>query len=270
MLRFTILGSGSSGNCALVESGTTRILVDAGFSARQIARRLEPMGLNIKDIGGILLTHEHSDHTAGLRVLCGKHNLPLYCNRLTAECLRDGLSAFAGWRLFATGDRLLIGDLSVETFPVPHDASDPVGFVLENDGARVGFLTDLGHATELVIERIRRCQIVVLEANHDLALLHSDARRPWSVKQRILSRHGHLSNESAAGVLRRVVHADLSHLFLGHLSSDCNTPELALAAIGAVIDELGLRGQIQIHAAHQDRPSERITVGEAKLEAANK
>ncbi|HPA16911.1 MAG TPA: MBL fold metallo-hydrolase [Verrucomicrobiae bacterium] len=263
MLRFTILGSGSSGNCALVESGETRLLIDAGFSARQIARRLQPMGLGLKDLHGILLTHEHSDHTAGLRVLCGSHQLPLYCNRPTADCLRHALPKFDQWRLFVTGDRLSVGDLVVETFPIPHDASDPVGFVVEHGTARLGLLTDLGHATELVIERVRNCQTLLLEANHDLALLQSNSRRPWSVKQRILSRHGHLSNEGAAGLVRRVIHENLSHLFLGHLSADCNTPALALGAIGAVIDELGFRDRIHLSAASQDRPTERVVVGSA-------
>lgn len=260
MLRFTILGSGSSGNCSLVESGETRLLVDAGFSARQISRRLETVGLGLKDLHGILLTHEHSDHTAGLRVLCCSHQIPLYCNRLTADCLRTNLQKFTGWRLFATGDTLSIGDISVETFPVPHDASDPVGFVLEHGDARVGLLTDIGHATELAVERVRHCHALLLEANHDLALLQNDVRRPWPVKQRILSRHGHLSNESAAGLVRRILHENLSHLFLGHLSPDCNTPELALGTIGAVIDELGFRDRVHLTAASQDRPSERVVV----------
>lgn len=263
MLRFTILGSGSSGNCALVESPETRLLIDAGFSARQIAKRLESVGIGLKDVHAILLTHEHSDHTAGLRVLCCSHNLPLYCNRPTAECIRGALAGFSGWRLFTTGDQLTIGDLSIETFPIPHDASDPVGFVIGHGDARVGFLTDLGYATELVIERVRRCQAILLEANHDPELLQNDSRRPWSVKQRILSRHGHLSNEGAAGLVRRVIHPNLTHLFLGHLSSDCNTPERALAAVGAVIDELGLHAQVQLHAARQDRPSDRITIASA-------
>lgn len=260
MLRFTILGSGSAGNCALVESSETRLLIDAGFSARQIGRRLETIGLSIKDLHGILLTHEHSDHTAGLRVLCGSLQMPLYCNRPTAECLREGLPGFSGWRLFATGDTLSIGDIAVETFPVPHDASDPVGFVLQHGDARIGLLTDIGHATELAIERVRGCHALLLEANHDPALLQNDTRRPWPVKQRILSRHGHLSNEGAAALVRRILHDNLSHLFLGHLSTDCNTPELALGAIGAVIDELGFRDRVSLAAARQDRPSERILV----------
>jgi phosphoribosyl 1,2-cyclic phosphodiesterase len=264
MLQLTILGSGSSGNCALVESAGTRLLVDAGFSARQIARKLATVGLDIADLHGILLTHEHSDHTAGLKVLCGSLRLPLYCNRLTADCLRHNLPHFDGWRLFNTGDRLAIGDLAVETFSVPHDANDPVGFVIEHAEARVGFLTDLGHPTELAIERVRRCHAILLEANHDLDLLQNDTRRPWPVKQRILSRHGHLSNAGAAEVVRRVLHHDLSHIFLGHLSPDCNTPELALATIGAVLDALGARDRIRLLAASQDQPSERVAIGPAR------
>ena len=245
-MQFTILGSGSNGNCAYLEYGNTRLLIDAGFSARQIRERLEQIGRSPETLTGILLTHEHTDHTTGLGTLCGKLPLPvpIYCNRLTKEAVEIQFEEAIKkrrfeFRLFSTGAAFEVGDVGVETFSVPHDAYDPVGFLLRVNGARIGFLTDLGHATKLVMERVRLAQVLVLEANHDEKLLQNDLRRPWSLKQRISSRHGHLSNDAAAGVLEEIMSPDLRHVYLGHLSRDCNKPELALSTAQACLDRIG-------------------------------
>ena len=224
MLRFTILGSGSSGNCAYLETDDTRLLVDAGFSAKQIELRLNGIGRSVADVQAIFLTHEHGDHVCGLPVLAKRHNIPIYCNRLTAECLHGQMPEFSRWRLFESGATMELGDLKINSFSVPHDAYDPVGFMFHHALGNIGFLTDLGYATKLVIERVRQARALVLEANHDLQLLQADTRRPWPVKQRILSRHGHLSNDAAAAVAAEVVTDTLEDLYLGHLSSDCNSP----------------------------------------------
>ncbi len=253
-VRFTILGSGSGGNCAYLETGDTRLLIDAGFSARQIRQRLAGLERSPESLHGILITHEHSDHIQGLAVLATRLRIPIYCNRLTRDAIAYALQAPFESRLFTNGNSFSIGDVDIEPFSVPHDAQDPVGFLLRTSAGNVGFLTDLGHATRLVMERIRPANVLVLETNHDLKLLQDDTRRPWSVKQRILSRHGHLSNEAAAGVAEETMSAELRQLYLGHLSRDCNRPELALAVMQ---ERLGRIGATHVHVAStsQDCPS---------------
>jgi phosphoribosyl 1,2-cyclic phosphodiesterase len=261
-VHLTILGSGSAGNATYIETDSTRLLVDAGFSARQIRQRLAtlPRPREPESLDGILITHEHSDHTQGLAVLCAKLRLPIYCNRLT----RDAIAAAAPgapleFRLFTTGATFEVGDVQVETFAVPHDAQDPVGFLLRTPAGNIGFLTDLGHATRLVVERVRSAHALVLEANYDLKLLQDDTRRPWSVKQRIVSRHGHLSNTDAADLAQQIVTPSLRHLYLAHLSRDCNRPDLALETVRSRLNAAGIT-HLQIEATTQDRPSPTLTL----------
>jgi len=237
--HLTILASGSSGNCAYLETDDTRLLIDAGLSARQIRQRLLGIGRTPENLSGILITHEHTDHTQGLGVLAGKLQIPVYCNRLTKEAIETQFQAKLSFRLFNTGSTFDLGDVSVDTFSVPHDAYDPVGFLFRTQAGNIGFLTDLGHATKLVIERVRASHALVLEANHDVKMLNDDTRRPWATKQRIFSRHGHLSNDAAAHVAEQVISADLKHLFLGHLSSDCNSPELARRVVAEALHKIG-------------------------------
>jgi phosphoribosyl 1,2-cyclic phosphodiesterase len=253
MLRFTILGSGSSGNCAYLETDHTALLVDAGFSAKQIEMRLASIGRSIKDVKAIFLTHEHGDHVCGLPVLAKRHAIPVYCNRLTAEFMHPQMPGFSGWRLFESGATMDLGDLKINSFSVPHDAYDPVGFMFYHALGNIGFLTDLGYATTLVIERVRQARALVLEANHDLRLLQEDTKRPWSVKQRILSRHGHLSNDAAAEVAAEVVTDIMEDLYLGHLSADCNSPLQARTTVGNKLKEKE-RPFVRIHDTAPDRP----------------
>ena len=259
--RFTILASGSSGNCAHLESDGVRLLIDAGLSARQIRQRLLGIGRAPENLSGILITHEHSDHVQGLGVLASKLNIPIYCNRLTKEAIE---LQFKGtrfeFRLFSTGASFEVGGVGVDTFSVPHDACDPVGFLLRTSGGHIGFLTDLGHATKLVIERVRSARALVLEANHDLKLLQDDTKRPWSVKQRIVSRHGHLSNEAAAEVAVQIVSAELQHLYLGHLSGDCNRPELAHRVVSQSLAKTGAT-HVHIQVASQETPCATLVLG---------
>ncbi|GAB4239709.1 MAG: MBL fold metallo-hydrolase [Candidatus Methylacidiphilales bacterium] len=259
-LRVTILGSGSGGNCALVESGTTRLLVDAGFSGKQIVERLLALGIDPQTLAGVLLTHEHGDHVVGLPGLTRRYGLPIYCNRLTRQAVQTGIKATVDWKLFQTGTTFSIGALSIESFPVPHDAYDPVGFVIQGGGRTAGFLTDLGYATHAVIERVRQAEILVLEANHDPELLRADPKRPWAVKQRILARHGHLSNAAAAEVAGEVVTERLRHLFLGHLSEDCNSPELAETCVARKLAERGA-DHVCLHRTSQHTFSAPVHVG---------
>ena len=238
-VRLTVLGSGSGGNCAFLETGETRILVDAGFSLRQIRQRLASISRTPENLTGILITHEHSDHISGLAALSEKLRIPVYCNRPTKDAIEYQLKIKLESRLFTTGATFDLGDLSVETFSVPHDAQDPVGFLVRTANGNIGFLTDLGQATKLVLERVRQANALVLEANHDIKMLQDCPHRPWSLKQRILGRHGHLSNIAAAEAAQAIMSADLRHLYLGHLSRQCNRPELAFKVVHDCLEKIG-------------------------------
>jgi phosphoribosyl 1,2-cyclic phosphodiesterase len=273
-VRFTILGSGSSGNCAYVETESSRVLVDAGFSPRQIRQRLAMIGRTPENLSAILITHEHADHISGLFGLAEKLRIPIYCNRDTQEAIAwafkerwngkrdplfDGMEKTAAdfiekleWRLFQTGDRFELNDLLVETFPIPHDAQDPVGYLLRTNAGNFGFATDLGHMTKLVMERIRAANVLVLESNHDVRMLQ-DSRRSWSLKQRILGRHGHLSNEAAAEAAEQIMSADLKYLYLAHLSRECNKPELAMRVMTECMGRIGA-GHVQVQLTSQHTP----------------
>jgi phosphoribosyl 1,2-cyclic phosphodiesterase len=158
---------------------------------------------------------------------------------LTKEAIEAQLQIQINAHIFTTGGSFELADVTVDTFTIPHDACDPVGFLVRTGAGNIGFLTDLGHATKLVLERIRAANVLLLEANHDVKMLQDDPRRPWSLKQRILSRHGHLSNEGAADVAEQILSAGLRRLYLGHLSRECNRPELAHRAVAGRLERLG-------------------------------
>jgi phosphoribosyl 1,2-cyclic phosphodiesterase len=270
-VSFTILGSGSAGNCAYVETGEARILVDAGFSTRQIRLRLASIGRTPENLSAILLTHEHSDHISGLLGLAEKLHIPVFCNRGTQDGTiwafkekwskktnlmlenSDTFRSKIDWRVFETGASFDVGDVSVETFSIPHDSQDPVGFVLHTPGGNFGFATDLGHVTKLVLERIRTANVLVLESNHDVKMLQDCPHRTWALKQRILGRHGHLSNVTAAEAVMQIMSANLRQLYLAHLSRECNTPELAQDIMAEQLFQIGAT-HVQLHVAAQDVP----------------
>ena len=252
--RITILGSGSAGNCAFLETPRLRLLIDAGFSGKQIIARLATIGRKIEEVNAVLLTHEHTDHTQGLPVLCKRYEIPVYANRLTAEAVQEEVPELKTWRIFQTGHAFELGDVTVESFTVPHDAHDPVGFLLRHECGNIGVLTDLGHCTRLVIERVKPSNVLMLETNHDERLLQDDTVRPWSVKQRILSRFGHLSNAAAAEAAVQIAHAGLRHIFLGHLSRDCNRPELAQRAVTTALHNSGAL-HVRVHTTSQHTPN---------------
>ena len=260
-----MLGSGSAGNSAVVATDHCKILVDGGLSARQLVLRLEQCGIAPEQLDGVLLTHEHTDHVCGLEVLCRKFDVPIYSNALTAEAIRcDGsFKRHRNWRIFVTGAEFSICDVTVRTFPVPHDAVDPLGFAIHAGSGSLGFITDLGYPTKMIIERLREVQTLVIETNHDEKLLQNDSHRPWPVKQRIQSRHGHLSNTAAVSVIDELLPGKIERIVLGHLSRDCNTPELALAAVHASLAKCG-RTEMEVHCATQSEISPRFRIGETK------
>jgi phosphoribosyl 1,2-cyclic phosphodiesterase len=262
MFSLTMLGSGSAGNAALLMTDHCRLLIDGGLSARQLIHRLALCGVRPEQLDGVLLTHEHGDHVCGLEVLCRKFQVPIYCNSLTAEAIRCGpLSVHRNWRLFRTGAEFSICDITVQSFPVPHDAVEPVGYAFHAGRAGVGFITDLGYPTKLLVERLRLVHTLVIETNHDEKLLQACPHRPWPVKQRIMSRHGHLSNAAAATVIEQLLPGKVERVVLGHLSRDCNTPTLARAAVQAQLERSG-RAQLEVFCADQREISTRFRIGE--------
>ncbi|RYD38315.1 MAG: MBL fold metallo-hydrolase [Verrucomicrobiaceae bacterium] len=254
MLQVLILGSGSSGNCALVCTGKTRLLIDAGLSAGQIVSRLASVGVGMDTLSGILITHEHGDHCRGLAVLLRKHPLPLLCNALTREVLRDSLPDSRHWNIIPNGSSFEYAGLGIDTFSVPHDAADPMGFVLRHGDSALGILTDAGHATPVMRQRLKNLDTLFIEANYDTQLLSNDTKRPWSTKQRISGRHGHLSNEQAAGLVAELASARLERVILGHLSRDCNTSDLATGAVRAALQQQS-RHDVEIVCAPADVPT---------------
>lgn len=270
-VKFTILGSGSAGNCAYLETSEARILVDAGFSTRQIRQRLASIGKTPENLSAILLTHEHTDHISGLLGLADKFHIPVFCNRGTQDGAiwafqekwskkttlaletNDTLKSKIDWRLFETGATFEVGDVDIETFSVPHDAQDPVGFILHTAAGNIGFATDLGHVTKLVLERIRAANVLVLESNHDVKMLQECPRRSWALKQRILGRHGHISNITAAETAAQIMSADLRQLYLAHLSRECNTPQLAEHIMAEQLFQIGAT-HVELQIAAQDVP----------------
>ncbi|HEY0368380.1 MAG TPA: MBL fold metallo-hydrolase [Chthoniobacterales bacterium] len=263
MFSLTMLGSGSGGNAALIATDHCRLLVDGGLSAKQLVRRLELCAVKPEQLDGVLLTHEHGDHVCGLEVLCRKFQIPIYCNALTAEAIRygcDSLGAHRNWRIFRTGADFVICDINVQTFPVPHDAVEPVGYAFHVGKSGLGFITDLGYPTKMLVERLREVHTLMIETNHDEKLLQACQFRPWPVKQRIMSRHGHLSNAAAAGVIEQLLGGKIERVVLGHLSRDCNTPELARGAVEAQLAKIG-RTDVEVHCASQTEVGPRFVVG---------
>jgi phosphoribosyl 1,2-cyclic phosphodiesterase len=254
-IKLCVLASGSSGNCTFIGTETTRILIDAGLSARKTAARLAEIGEKVEDIDAICVTHEHSDHIAGIRVLQKKHDIRVYANAGTLDGIR---AAQKGHEVicsqFTTGCVFEIGDVQLEPFSISHDAYEPVGFVIRSGECMIGMATDIGIVTNLLREKLRACDVVVIEANHDEEMVHA-APRPWSLKQRILSNQGHLSNRASAELIAEIAGEGLVHLFLAHLSGDCNSPTHALCAFETVLAEAG-HDHVTVRLTRADQVSE--------------
>ena len=253
MLQFAVLGSGSSGNSAVLCSENTRILVDAGLSAKQLCLRLEKVGIDPDTIDAVVLTHEHSDHVGGLDVFCRKRKLDIYGCSHTCALVRESMKSEVVWRQFAAGDGFKVGDIEVESFSIPHDAVDPVGFVFRGRRSSLGFVSDIGQVTSMVRHRLSGVNTLFVEANYDEVMLREDLRRPWAIKQRIASRHGHLSNEQAAELVVSTASPDMCRVVLGHLSSDCNTAEVAGSFVRKELEAAGC-GHVSVNCASQKEP----------------
>lgn len=249
-MKFAVLGSGSAGNSTILECGSTRILIDAGLSAKQLCLRLESLGIAPASLSGILLTHEHGDHIGGLKNFLKKHPVPVYATAETAHVVREQDIAGAAWKTFEAGQAFSINHLAIQSFSIQHDAVDPVGFVVDSRGLRFGMLSDAGFVTSSMIHHLKGLAALFVEANYDDDLLEADTKRPWSIKQRISSRHGHLSNVQVEALLREIAHADLFQVVFGHLSSDCNCPKKAISRFASCLAELG-HTSTSLHCATQ-------------------
>lgn len=308
MVRMTVLASGSKGNSTIVASSTTRILVDAGLSCRELIKRMKAAGEDPAALDAILITHEHQDHVQGLAVTARKLGIPVYFTEATHRAWVRWLTprrriTYAEWlqqrqvqaksaaiepdeeekaaaeealtesetlperdpaalpavEYFNSGTGFLIGDIAVSPFTIPHDAVDPVGFVFATEGARIGIATDLGYMPSNLYMHLRGCDILMLESNHDLDMLR-DGPYPWAVKQRIMSRVGHLSNDAAAEFLAKRYDGHAAWVILAHLSESNNLPALArLAAERALNDRMSLLAN-RLLLAEQNSPMEAIVL----------
>ena len=233
-MRFASLGSGSEGNGLVVEAGSTRVLVDCGFAVRTTVKRLARLGLEPDSITAILVTHEHTDHVGGVPAFAARHSIPVWSTFGTLAAVSsqfEGMSRVYG---FDSHRGFAIGALEIMPIPVPHDAREPVAYVIGDGARRVGILTDIGVSTPHVEDCLSGCDALVLECNHDLGMLETGAYPP-ALKQRIAGRLGHLHNEAAAGILSRIDTSRLSHVIAAHLSQQNNTPSLARAALSKAL-----------------------------------
>jgi phosphoribosyl 1,2-cyclic phosphodiesterase len=251
-VRVTILGSGSSGNAILVESRHTRLLIDAGFSGRDLERRLATVEVAPESIDALLITHDHSDHTMGMGILARRWGIPLYLTDPTrAACARllNGTETVHSYR---SSEPLAVGDLRVDPFLTVHDAVDPVAVTVteSESGQKMGIATDLGRPTAAVRHALQGCDLLILESNHDEILLR-ESPYPWSVKARIASSHGHLSNRAAAELAADLAHPTLAGVVLAHLSGNANDPHIAEDTVGHALERLRFRGELHVGKQHE-------------------
>lgn len=252
-VRLTPLASGSRGNAALLEVGRTRLLIDAGLSARALLQRLDAVGVAPSSVDAILLSHEHTDHARGAERFSRKHGTTVVCSIETLTAMDRSPRHFERWVELPDGDSLEIGDVVIEHFPIPHDAARPVGFRMRAEGLWIGVATDLGHATTLVAERLRGCNMLMIESNHDEEMLRNGPY-PWQLKQRVSGRMGHLSNDETAALLRETVAEECGAVVLAHLSEKNNTPELARRSASQALSQAGAN-RVAMRVASPTRPT---------------
>jgi phosphoribosyl 1,2-cyclic phosphodiesterase len=260
----SVLASGSRGNSAVVQTSKTKILVDAGISCRETVKRLRALEEDPRSLSAILITHEHSDHVYGLLTLAKKLRVPVFMTGATHQTWARAMRDQDGTRptlekleVFEAGRGFQVGDIAVTPFTIPHDAADPVGFTFRAEGVKIGFATDLGYVPASVRDHLRRCEVLVMESNHDVEMLRVGPY-PWSVKQRVMSRVGHLSNEALAQFFRNDYDGEAAYVVLAHLSEHNNHPEIAR---GVAENALGARRTLlrnRVVLASQTEPLEPI------------
>lgn len=245
-MRYCSLSSGSKGNSSVFSARGTHILIDAGLSAKRLAEGVSAVGLCPGELSGILITHEHTDHIRGIRVFAEKYRVPVYMNESTCRAL-DGIGLDQRLvRIFRTNEDFYIRDLCVNALPIPHDAAEPVGYTIACGGRRISLFTDLGHIPKHVMQAAVGSELVVLEANHDIEML-KNGRYPQSLKNRVLGKRGHLSNDACAQAAVELVESGVGHIILAHMSQENNRPELARATVALRLDEAGIRDGRDMH-----------------------
>jgi len=273
-MRLCSIASGSSGNCIYIGHASTHLLIDAGISGKRIEQGLAEIGVKPEKLSGILITHEHSDHIQGIGVLARKYKIPLYGTVETFCAVKKGKTAVGKiedclFQQVFPEKQITIGEIRVTPFAVSHDAANPVAYIFEAEGQKIGMATDLGVYTEKTMEWLKESQILYLESNHDVNMLMVGSY-PYYLKQRILGEHGHLSNDMAAELLCRIHHERLQHVVLAHLSKENNYPELAYETVKAeLLMKVGETGMPNLVVAPRDVPSEifeiEISDGQMKL-----
>ena len=250
MIRFSLLGSGSKGNALFISSNRAKILIDNGLSFRQLKTRLMSIGETVEELNALFVTHEHSDHTQGIGTLLKNIQLPVFLTQATLQEIKGNFAHFSGIHVFEAGETIRISDIHITSFSVSHDAVDPVNYVVISDGVRLGIAADMGYASKLALARLQGAHALVLEANHCPHMLLT-GKYPAFLKQRILGKFGHLSNQAMRDFLAQLVHKELKLVVLAHLSEENNTPDLALQNARAVLSH----ANIPVHVATQDRPT---------------
>jgi len=260
MMRFCPLASGSSGNCVYVGSEETHLLVDAGLSGKRIEQALA--SIDVTNISGILLTHEHSDHVSGAGIMSRRFNLPIYATPNTWRFfLRHGTIGKVAEELQKTiipNEKQLIGDIEVLAFEIPHDASQPVGYCLHNGGLKAAVATDMGYVTDTVRALLRDTNVMLIESNHDVEMLQN-GRYPRQLKERVMGSRGHLSNVAAGALLAEIANESCRHIFLGHLSEENNRPMIALDTVSSILEANGLCYR-NVSVADRYEPSEMVVI----------
>jgi len=256
-LKISLLASGSKGNAVYVESGETRLLIDGGLSAVELLKRLSLIGVEGTSLDAILISHDHADHIKGAGTLARKLKIPLLVSYPTRQACESLLKKTESIE-FESGYSFTFRDLMIDPFPITHDAIDPVGFNIESREGNIGFVTDLGIVTRLVVDKLKKCRLLVLEANHDEEML-MNGPYPWHLKQRIKSKHGHISNTESMHLLEDLLHDGLEGVLLAHLSEVNNSPDLPLAAAGALLGNQN-RCSPRLLIGNQYQPSEMLRI----------
>jgi len=250
MKGFCPLASGSKGNCLYLGTDKTKLLIDVGISYRALKARLEEIQVGVEEIDAILVTHEHSDHVRGIEKVSTLHDIPVFTNGETAKALLSTFKQKVRFKIFSSGESFEFGEILIHPFSVQHDTLDPVAFTLQVGELKIGICTDLGFVTSTVKKQLESCDYLYIEANHEPSMVYA-CSRPNIYKQRVLGRQGHLSNDMSAELIKSLVHDKLKHVFLAHLSKECNHPDLALKKVRAHLGE-----KVKLSIAYQEKISE--------------
>ncbi len=255
MIGFCPLASGSKGNSIYFGSKDAKILIDDGISFAQLSLRLSQVNVKIEEIDAVLITHEHTDHIYGLKVLSEKLDIPIFANSDTAKGIYNNLNILPKFKIFTTCEEFEFKDLQILPFSVQHDTLDPVGFIIKTNNLKFGFCTDLGFVTTLVAKMLKDCDYLYIESNHHISMVHS-SNRSFVYKQRVLSRQGHLSNSDCIKLLDEILHPNLKHIHIAHISNECNSKELIKELVENLLKKKNSKAEVSL--TYQDKISKKI------------